>query len=73
VGVYKIAKMYIKYANSALLFRCMFREYYEVVADSYIGKRGKGVKVQNWPHVILKNNVCSWYYSLEYLLSINHI
>jgi hypothetical protein len=35
----------------------MFREYYEVVADSYIGKRGKGVKVQNWPHVILKNNV----------------
>ena len=25
-------------ANSALLFRCMLREYYEVVTDSYIGE-----------------------------------
>jgi hypothetical protein len=25
-------------AKSALLFRCIFREYYEVVADSYIGE-----------------------------------
>ena len=31
-----IVKLYD--AKSALLFRCIFREYYEVVADSYLGE-----------------------------------
>ena len=33
-----------------------FFEIFEILKFFEIFERGRGVKVQNWPHIILKNN-----------------